>query len=56
LNDLDQMEDGPTIEKRILTELCKLRKLPDNGVSNTEIALKNLREIKLLAIEHDLFV
>ncbi|HOR92271.1 MAG TPA: hypothetical protein PK940_08445, partial [Rectinema sp.] len=25
LNDLDQMEDGPTIEKRILTELCKLR-------------------------------
>ena len=56
MNDLDQMEDGQTIEKRILTELCKLRKLPDNGVSNTEIALKNLREIKLLAIEHDLFV
>ena len=56
LNDLDQMQDGTDIERRILTELCKLRKLPDNNVPNPDAGLDNLRTIKRLAIEHDLFI
>src|SRR3972149_12082769 len=50
------MQDGLEIERRILTELCKLRKLPDNNVSNPDAGLDNLRTIKRLAVEHDLFV
>ncbi len=56
LNELDQREDGLDIQKRILTELCKLRKLPDSNVPNPDVALNNLREIKRLAVDNDLFV
>jgi len=56
LNELDQIEDGLDIQRRILTELCKLRKLPDSKVPNPDVALNNLREIKRLAVEHDLFI
>jgi len=56
LNDLDQQENGLDIQKRILTELCKLRKLPDSKVPNPDVALNNLREIKRLAVDNDLFV
>jgi len=56
LNDLDEMENGLDIQRRILTELCKLRKLPDANVPNPDVALSNLREIKRLAVENLLFV
>lgn len=56
LNDLDQMQDGLEIERRILTELCKLRNLPDANVANPDVGLDNLRAIKRLSVEHDLFV
>ncbi len=56
LNDLDQMEDGLSIQKRILTELCKLRQLPDSNVPNPDAGLSNIRTIKRLAVEHDLVI
>jgi len=56
LNDLDQMENGLEIERRILTELCKLRNLPDQNVPNPDAGLDALRTIKRLAVDHDLFV
>ncbi len=56
LNELDQMDDGIDIERRILTALCKLRKLPDNNVPNPDTGLYNLRIIKQLAVENDLYV
>jgi hypothetical protein len=56
LNELDQIENGLDIQRRIITELCKLRKLSDNNVQNPDTALSNLREIKRMAVEHDLYV
>jgi hypothetical protein len=56
LNDLDQMENGLEIERRIITELCKLRKLPDQNVPNPDAGLDALRAIKRSAVDHNLFV
>ncbi len=54
LSDLNETEDGQIIQRRILTELCKLRNLPDKEVPDTDAGLSALRKLKTIAYEHDL--
>ena len=56
LADLSQSEAGQQIQRRILTELCKLRNVPDDAVPDRNAALNALRNVKALAIQHDLYV
>jgi len=57
LSDLDTMgEEGYHIQRRIVTELCKLRKIPDDTVTDKEAALDALRWLKKLAVEQKLTV
>ncbi len=56
LNDLDQLENGYQLQRRIVTELCKLRSLPDKDAPNPDAGLDALRLLKQLAIENDLIV
>ena len=53
LSELDAMDDeGYQIQRRIVTELAKLRKVPDDNVPDREAALDALRWLKELAINH----
>jgi len=55
LRDLEAMgEDGYLLQRRLLTELCKLRTLPDTEVPDRDAGLDALRALKNLAHEHDL--
>jgi hypothetical protein len=55
LGELDQLEDeGYTIQRRIVTEMCKLRKIPDENVPDMDAALHALRTLKELALAHKL--
>lgn len=57
LAELDSMgEDGWTIQRRILTELCRLRAVPDDGVEDKDAALRALRYLKELAVAQKLDV
>jgi hypothetical protein len=57
LSDLDTMgERGQLIQRRIVTELCKLRKVPDDNIPDKEAALEALRWLKKLAVERKLVV
>jgi hypothetical protein len=53
LSELDGMDnEGYQIQRRIVTELAKLRKVPDDNVPDREAALNALRWLKELAINH----
>lgn len=52
LNDLDGREDGHDLQRRILTELCKFRNIPDKDVPNLDAGLSALRKLKELAVEN----
>jgi len=52
LNDLDKMSDGYILQKKIITELCKFKKLPDPKAENPDAGLSALRKLKELAIEN----
>jgi hypothetical protein len=55
LAELDAMgEEGYFIQCRIMTELCKLRKIPDETVPDRNAAIGALRGLKELAIAHNL--
>jgi hypothetical protein len=54
LTELGQTEDGILLQHRIVTELCKLRDIPDPNVPDRNAALEALRKLKQLAHEHDL--
>lgn len=57
LSDLDRMgEDGFLIQCRIVTELCKLRNIPDDNVPDRNAALDSLRWLKKLATEQKLVI
>ena len=57
LSELDEKgEEGFMIQRRIVTELCKLRKLPDESVENKDAGLQALRWLKEVAIEQKLEV
>src|ERR1039457_1547418 len=54
--DLSQTEQGHDVLRRLLTELCGLRKVPDENVPDRDAALNALRGLKELALSHDLYV
>lgn len=54
LTELGQTEEGRLTQRRILTELCRLRNLPDRNVPDRDAGLSALRELKKVALEHDL--
>lgn len=57
LGDLEGLgEDGLLLQRRLVTELCQLRKLPDLEVPDRDAGLKSLKELKKTAREHDLVV
>lgn len=57
LAELDKMgEEGFLIQRRLVTELARLRKPPDEKVPNREAALDALRALKEAAIEHGMLV
>lgn len=56
LSELNETEDGQIIQRRILTELCKLRNVPDRDVPDPDAGLSALRKLKTIAYEHDLIV
>jgi hypothetical protein len=55
LSDLDRMgDDGFLIERKIVTELCKLRNIPDDNVPDRNAAIDALKWLKKLAAEQKL--
>lgn len=56
LTELGDSDDGRIIQRRILTELCKLRNLPDKDVPDRAAGLDALRNLKDLAVKHTLYV
>ncbi len=57
LAELDTMgEEGHLIQRRITTELCKLRNVPDENVPDRDAALQALRWLKQVAATHQIQV
>jgi hypothetical protein len=56
LTDLGGTEDGCLIQRRVLTELCKQRNLPDPASPDPDAGLDALRALKRLAKEKQLIV
>ena len=56
MTDLDNDPNGEVYQRRILTELCKMRKLPDDEVPNPSAGLDALRKLKELASENKILV
>ena len=56
LDELDGIEDGFDIQRRILTELCKLKNLPDKDAQNPDTGRSALRKLKELARENKLVI
>ncbi len=55
LADLEGMgDDGYILQRRLLTELCRLRNLPDLEVPDRDAGLNALRRLKEAALAHDL--
>ena len=54
IGDLEQVGDeGYLLQRRLVTELCKLRNLPDREVPDRDAGLDALRRLKKAALEHD---
>ncbi|WP_053366284.1 restriction endonuclease [Bacillus sp. FJAT-27245] len=56
LEELSSTEEGVLIQRKILTNLCNLKDLPDKEVKDRNAGLDALRKLKRLAIENDVFV
>ncbi|MBW1741747.1 MAG: restriction endonuclease [Deltaproteobacteria bacterium] len=56
LTELGQTEEGRLLQRRILTELCRLRDLPDKNVPDRDAGLDALRNLKRLALAQKLYV
>jgi hypothetical protein len=54
LTELGQTEEGCLVQRKILTELCRLRDLPDKDVPDRDAGLKALRTLKTMAVEKSL--
>lgn len=52
LNELDEFDNGYTIQKRILTELCKFKNIPDKDAPNPDAGLSALRKLKEMALHN----
>lgn len=54
LGDLEQMgEEGMLLQRRLLTEICKLRDLPDKEVPDRDAGLDALRTLKKAVLQYD---
>lgn len=53
LTELSEYDEGRILQRRILSELCKLKNLPED-VPDRDAGLEALRTLKSLAYEHDL--
>src|SRR5262249_49929049 len=54
VGDLEQIGDeGYLLQRRLVTELSKLRNLPDREVPDRDAGLDALRRLKKAALEHD---
>ncbi len=49
-------DDGYLLQRRLLSELCRLRRLPENDLPDRDAGLEALRRLKTAAREHDLGV
>ncbi len=49
LNELDELENGYTVQRYILTELCKFENIPDKDAPNPDAGLSALRKLKEMA-------
>jgi hypothetical protein len=49
-------DDGYLLQRRLLSELCRLRRLPDTDLPDRDAGLEALRRLKAAAREHDLGV
>lgn len=49
-------DEGRLVQQRIVTEMCKLRNVPDENVPDRDAALQALRWLKQLAIDQKLHV
>lgn len=49
-------EDGYLLQRRLLTELCNLRNLPDQEVPDKDAGLAALRKLKEVTLKHQLYV
>lgn len=56
LTELGESEHHQILQRKILTALCRLRNLPDSKVEDRDAGLLALRELKELALSHDLIV
>jgi restriction endonuclease Mrr len=56
IEDLSLNEDGLIIQRKLLTNLCKLRDLPDKAVLDRNTGLEALRELKKVALANDYIV
>jgi hypothetical protein len=54
LTELGESESGRVLQRRVLTALCQLRNLPDKEVPDRAAGLDALRNLKDLALAHDL--
>jgi hypothetical protein len=54
ISELNQTDKGILVLRRILTELCRLRKLPDEDVPDRDAGLSALRKLKVLVIKYNL--
>lgn len=55
LTELSKNENGILIQRKLLTELCKLKNLPDKEVPDRDAGLKALKELKNLALSQKLY-
>src|SRR5258706_1287817 len=56
LSELGGTAEGRVVQRKILSALVKLRKLPDEGVKDREDGLNGLRDLKEIALRHQLIV
>lgn len=54
LNELSNSEEGRIIQRKILTQMCRLRNLPDPNVSDKDAGLDALRRLQKLANEYQM--
>jgi hypothetical protein len=56
LGELEETEDGQLAARKILTQLCQLKKIPDPNAPDPRAGLEALQALKVIAIEQKLFV
>jgi len=56
LEELSKSEEGRLIQRKMLTDFCKLRNIPDNTVVDRNIGLDALRRLKELACSNQLYI